>query len=109
MSHRRLSFLAAIVAAPLWATMPAAIAQEAPGSELNDDQQKMLDLINKGMDVERADKPVEAERIHRRWIEEAAQRYGADGLLTSLGYRLLAGSLESQNRFKEAEPLWKRL
>ncbi|MEI4507405.1 CHAT domain-containing tetratricopeptide repeat protein [Sphingopyxis sp. CCNWLW253] len=109
MSHRRLSFLAAIVAAPLWAYMPAATAQEAPASEFSDDQQKMLDLVNKGMDFERAGKPVEAERIYRRWIEEATKRYGADGLITSLGYRLLAGSLETQNRLKEAEPLWKRL
>ncbi len=83
--------------------------QEAPASEFSDDQQKMLDLVNKGMDFERADKPVEAERIYRRWIEEATKRYGADGLITSLGYRLLAGSLETQNRLKEAEPLWKRL
>lgn len=109
MSHRRLSFLAAIVAAPLWAYMPAATAQEAPASEFSDDQQKMLDLVNKGMDFERAGKPVEAERIYRRWIEEATKRYGADGLITSLGYRLLAGCLETQNRLKEAEPLWKRL
>ena len=109
MFHRRLSFLAAIAAAPLWVSMPAAIAQEAPASEFSDDQQKMLDLVNKGMDFERADKPVEAERVYRRWIEEATKRYGADGLITSLGYRLLAGSLETQNRLKEAEPLWKRL
>ena len=109
MSHRRLSILAVIAAAPLWAGVPAAIAQEAPPSELSGDQQKMLDLINKGMDLERADKPVEAERIYRRWIEEATKRYGADGLITSLGYRLLAGSLETQNRIKEAEPLWRRL
>lgn len=109
MSYRRLSLLAAIAAAPLWAAMPIAAAQDAPATELNDDQQKMLDLINKGMDLERADKPVEAERIYRKWIEEATKRYGADGLITSLGYRLLAGSLETQNRLKEAEPLWKRL
>lgn len=109
MFHRRLSFLAAIAAAPLCAGMPAAMAQEAPASEFSDDQQKMLDLVNRGMDFERAGKPVEAERIYRRWIDEATKRYGADGLITSLGYRLLAGSLETQNRLKEAEPLWKRL
>lgn len=114
MADRRHRFLALILAAPVWTAVPVAFAQEAPAqaapsSELDADQQKMLDLINSGMDLERAGKTREAGEIYRRWIGEATRRYGADGLITSLGYRLLAGTLESQNQLKEAEGYWKRL
>ncbi len=109
MVSRRHRFLALALAVPLWAAAPAAFAQETPPSELNDDQQKMLDLINSGMDLTRAGKTHEAGQVYRRWIGEATKRYGADGLITSLGYRLLAGNLEDQNQLKEAEGYWKRL
>lgn len=104
MSPRWFRFMALMAAAPIWTAGPAAMAQQADAAELNADQQKMLDLVNRGMDLERAGKPAEAERIYRRWIDEAAKRYGADDLITSLGYRLLAGVLEEQNRTKDAEP-----
>ncbi|WP_447764795.1 tetratricopeptide repeat protein [Sphingopyxis panaciterrae] len=114
MASRRHQFLALILAAPLWTAVPAAFAQDAPvqdapSSELNGDQQKMLDLINQGMDLDRAGKHGDAEKVYRRWIDEATKRYGADGLITSLGYRVLAGNLEDQNRTKEAEGYWQRL
>lgn len=109
MPHRWFRIMAVVAAVPLWAASPLTSAQEPDTAELNSDQQKMLDLINRGMDLEREGKPVEAERAYRRWIEEATKRYGADGLLTSLGYRLLAGALEQQNRAKDAEPYWRHL
>lgn len=109
MPSRRNRFLALILAAPLWTAVPVALAQDAPSSELDADQQKMLDLINSGMEFDRAGKTREASAVYRRWIDEATKRYGADGLITSLGYRLLAGNLEDQNQLKEAEAYWKRL
>lgn len=114
MANRRCRFLSLILSAPLWTAAPAAFAQDAPtaaaaSSELNADEQKMLDLINSGMDLTRAGKTREAGAVYRRWIGEATKRYGADGLITSLGYRLLAGNLEDQNQLKEAEGYWKRL
>lgn len=110
MANRRHRLLALLLAAPLWtAAPPPAFAQEAPSSELDGDQQKMLDLINSGMELDRAGKTREAGVVYRRWIGEATKRYGADGLITSLGYRLLAGNLEDQNQLKEAEGYWKRL
>lgn len=109
MASRRLSLLAFLLAAPLWTAAPLALGQEAPPAELDGDQQKMLDLINSGMELDRAGKTREAGAVYRRWIGEATKRYGADGLITSLGYRLLAGNLEDQNQPKEAEGYWKRL
>lgn len=109
MPNRRHRFLALILAAPLLAAAPMALAQDPPPSTLDADQQKMLDLINKGMDFDRAGKSRDAEAVYRRWIDEATRRYGADGLLTSLGYRLIAGNLEDQGRVKEAEDYWRRL
>ena len=109
MSSRRHRLLALVLAAPLLAAAPGALAQDQPPATLDADQQKMLDLINQGMDLTRAGKPRDAEVIYRRWIGEATKRYGADGLITSLGYRLLAGSLEEQNQLKEAEGYWRRL
>ncbi|NIJ38916.1 CHAT domain-containing protein/Tfp pilus assembly protein PilF [Sphingopyxis panaciterrae] len=114
MPSRRYHFLALILAAPLWTVMPMALAQEAPApeaapAELNDDQQKMLDLLDQGMELDRAGQHGDAEKVYRRWIGEATKRYGADGLITSLGYRVLAGNLEDQNRVKEAEGYWQRL
>jgi CHAT domain-containing protein len=114
MASRRNRLFALLLAAPLWTAAPLAFAQAgpaqpAPSSELNADEQKMLDLLNSGMDLERAGKTREAGEIYRRWIGEATKRYGADGLVTSLGYRLLAGTLERQNQLKEAEGYWKRL
>ncbi|ALJ14897.1 CHAT domain-containing tetratricopeptide repeat protein [Sphingopyxis macrogoltabida] len=114
MPNRRRQLLALVLAAPLWTAAPAAFAQETPvadtaSGELDGDQQKMLDLINQGMDLDRAGKYPDAEKVYRRWIGEATKRYGADGLITGLGYRVLAGNLEEQNRLKEAEELWARL
>ncbi|WP_428630930.1 tetratricopeptide repeat protein [Sphingopyxis sp.] len=115
MADRRYRFLALLLAAPLWTAAPIAFAQDVsppgapPSSDLNADQQKMLDLINRGMELDGAGKKREAGEVYRRWIGEATKRYGADGLITSLGYRLLAGNLEDQNRTKEAEDYWKRL
>ena len=110
MPSRRLRFLTLLLAAPLWTAAPTAFAQDAPPSaELDADQQKMLDLLNRGMDLDRAGKKREAGDIYRRWIGEATKRYGADGLITSLGYRVLAGNLEDQSQLKEAEGYWKRL
>ncbi|WP_171003897.1 CHAT domain-containing tetratricopeptide repeat protein [Sphingopyxis sp. L1A2A] len=115
MADRRHRLLALLLAAPLGAAAPLAFAQDAapvgtpPASTLNADQQKMLDLMNRGMDLEREGKLGEAEAVYRRWIDEATKRYGADDLLTSLGYRLIAGSLEAQNQLAPAEPYWRRL
>ena len=109
MASRRLRLLALLLAAPLWTAAPLAFGQEARPAELDGDQQKMLDLINSGMELDRAGKTREAGAVYRRWIGEATKRYGADGLITSLGYRLLAGNLEDQNQPKEAEGYWKRL
>jgi CHAT domain-containing protein/Tfp pilus assembly protein PilF len=110
MADRRPRLLALILAAPLWTAAPLAFAQDAPpASTLNADEQKIMDLMNRGMDLERAGKLREAEAVYRRWIDEATKRYGADDLLTSLGYRLLAGSLEAQNQLADAEPYWRRL
>ena len=110
MASRRHRFFALLLAAPLWTATPVALAQTAaPSSELDADQQKMLDLINRGMDFDRAGKTREAGEVYRRWIDEATARYGADGLITSLGYRLLAGNLEDRNQPKEAEAYWQRL
>ncbi len=109
MASRRLRLLALLLAAPLWTAAPLAFGQEARPAELDGDQQKMLDLINSGMELDRAGKTREAGAVYRRWITEATKRYGADGLITSLGYRLLAGNLEDQNQPKEAEGYWKRL
>lgn len=47
--------------------------------------------------------------MYRRWIGEAAKRYGDVSPLTGLGYRLLAGSMESQGRWSDAVMLRKRL
>lgn len=114
MPNRRRRLLALVLAAPLLTAAPMALAQDAPASdaasaELDGDQQKMLDLINQGMELDRAGKHGDAEKVYRRWIGEATKRYGADGLITSLGYRVLAGNLEDQNRLKEAEGYWRRL
>lgn len=109
MASCRYQIMALVLAAPLWVAAPAAFAQDAPSSALNDDQRKMLDLINSGMAFDRAGKTQEAGEVYRRWIDEATKRYGADGLITSLGYRLLAGNLEAKNQLKEAEGYWKRL
>ena len=109
MASCRYHILALVLAAPLWTVVPVAFAQDAPSSALNDDQQKMLDLLNSGMAFDSAGKTREAGEVYRRWIGEATKRYGADGLITSLGYRLLAGNLEGQNQLKEAESYWKRL
>ncbi|MDZ3832441.1 MAG: CHAT domain-containing tetratricopeptide repeat protein [Sphingopyxis sp.] len=109
MPSRRHHFLAIACAAPLLAAIPVAFAQTPPPSELDADQQKMLDLIEKGMEHEKAGKISEAEAVYRRWIAEATKRYGADSPITGLGYRLLAGSLEAQHRLEEAEGYWLRL
>lgn len=114
MASRRYRFLALSLSVSLCAAIPTAFAQDAavkdaPPSDLNNDQQKMLDLINRGMQLDGAGKKPEAEAIYRRWIDDATKRYGADGLITSLGYRVLAGNLDDQNRPKEAEVYWKRL
>lgn len=115
MADRRLRFLPVLLAAPLWTAAPATFAQEgrpastAPASTLDADQQKMMDLLNRGIDLERSGKLREAGEIYGRWIDEATKRYGADGLITSLGYRLLAGNLEGQSDYKAAEAHWRRL
>ncbi len=115
MADRRHRFLALLLAAPLASAAPLAFAQDpapagAPAAKpLDPDQQQMLDLINRGMDLERAGKLHEAGDIYRRWIDEAVKRYGSDDLITSLGYRLLASNLEQQNQLKDAEPYWRRL
>jgi CHAT domain-containing protein len=115
MADRRHHLLALLLAAPLATTAPFAFAQDAaPASTpaakpLDPDQQKMLDLMNRGMDLERGGKLAEAGEVYRRWIDEATKRYGADDLLTSLGYRLLAGNLEEQNQLTDAEAYWRRL
>ena len=104
MADRRHRLLALLLAAPLCTAAPLAFAQETPPAStptakpLDRDQQKMLDLMNRGMDLERGGKLAEAGEVYRRWIDEATGRYGADDLLTSLGYRLLAGNLEEQNQ-----------
>ncbi|MDO9370564.1 MAG: CHAT domain-containing protein [Sphingopyxis sp.] len=109
MAHRRTRFFALFLTAPLFVAAPTAFAQHTPASALDADQQKMLDLINSGMELDSAGKKREAGEIYRRWIGESTKRYGADGLITSLGYRLLAGNLEDQNQLREAEGYWKRL
>lgn len=121
MTYRRHRLLTLLLAAPLWTAAPAAFAQDtapasaaapAPATEakpLDADQQKMLDLINRGMELERAGKLGEAGDVYRRWIDEATKRYGADNLITSLGYRALAFNLEEQNQLKDAEANWRRL
>lgn len=110
MASRRIRFFALVCAAPLWTAAPMAFAQEAPPSaKLDGDEQKLLDLLNRGMDLERAGKRRDAEAIYRRWTGEATKRYGADNLITSMGYRLLAGVLEDEGRLKEAEPFLKQL
>ena len=115
MADRRHRLLALLLAAPLCTAAPLAFAQETPPAStptakpLDRDQQKMLDLMNRGMDLERGGKLAEAGEVYRRWIDEATGRYGADDLLTSLGYRLLAGNLEEQNQLKDAEAYWRRL
>ena len=113
MADRRHRFLALLLAAPLASAAPLAFAQEpasAPAAKpLDPDQQQMLNLINRGMDLERAGKLHEAGDIYRRWIDEAVKRYGPDDLIISLGYRLLASNLEQQNQLTDAEPYWRRL
>ncbi|KGB57616.1 CHAT domain-containing protein [Sphingopyxis sp. SE2] len=110
MASRRLRFFALLLAAPLWTTAPTGFAQEAPPpAKLDGDEQKLLDLLNRGMDLERAGKRRDAEAVYRRWTGEATKRYGADNLITSMGYRLLAGVLEDEGRLKEAEPFLKQL
>ena len=54
MASRRLRLLALLLAAPLWTAAPLAFGQDAPPAELDGDQQKMLDLINSGMELDRA-------------------------------------------------------
>ncbi|HEV7341282.1 MAG TPA: CHAT domain-containing tetratricopeptide repeat protein [Sphingopyxis sp.] len=115
MADRRHRLFAFLLAAPLWTAAPLAFAQDAApaspasASPLDADQQKMMDLMNRGIDLERGGKLREAGEVYRRWIDEATKRYGADGLITSLGYRLLAGNLEEQSEFKAAETHWRRL
>lgn len=53
MASRRLRFFALLLAAPLWTTAPTGFAQEAPPpAKLDGDEQKLLDLLNRGMDLE---------------------------------------------------------
>ena len=114
MADRRLRFLPFLLAAPLWTQTPAVFAQDVatastPAAKLNPDEQKMLDLMNRGIELERAGKRSEAVEVYQHWIGVATKRYGADHLITSLGYRLLAGNLEQQNQLKDAEAYWRRL
>ena len=72
MASRRNRFFALVFAAPLWTAAPTACAQEAPPpAKLDGDEQKLLDLLNRGMDLERTGKRRDAEAIYRRWTGEA--------------------------------------
>lgn len=109
MHRRKVKLMTMMMVAPLLFSVPVVVAQENPPSELPRDQQKMMDLLNAGMDLERAGDIQGAEKIYRRWIGESAKLYGDDSPLTGLGYRLLAGSMESQGRWADAEALRRRL
>lgn len=109
MYARKFQLMATIMVAPLLVSVPVVASTHAAQTELSREEQKMMDLLNSGMDLERAGDQSGAEKIYRRWIDEAAKIYGDDSPLTGLGYRLLAGVMESQGQWAEAEGLRKRL
>lgn len=108
MTRNWLSFGALLLAAPMALPMPAA-AQKAAPAPLDNDQQRVLDLLNRGIALDNEGKTRDAEAIYRRWIDEVTRRYGADSPITGLGYRALAGNLTSQNRLADAEPMLRRV